>query len=138
MVREKSPAVHRKCLVSFDLAIEIRSLFEVHHHDDYHICHLATGCGIRHCFQRAGQHRIVLANVHPVDLLQVAGTARSELFEHIRRYPGEEAADEHNFRKTMNSIQKRVGGRHSARRERTVSSIASLLRYRSIPRLVQC
>jgi hypothetical protein len=98
-------------------------LFEVHHHDDYYICHPATGCGIRHCLQRAGRHRIVLASGHHRWVrLQVAATARSELLEHIRRYPGEEAADEHNFRKTMNSIQKRVGGRYSIRCELTVSS----------------
>ena len=41
-------------------------------------------------------------------LLQVALTARNELLESIRRYPGEEGADDNNFRKTMNSIQKRV------------------------------
>ena len=49
--------------------------------------------------------------------MQVAVTARNELFEHIRRYPGEEAVDEHNFRKTMNSIQKRV---RDSERERDV------------------
>ncbi len=35
-------------------------------------------------------------------------TARKELLENIRHYPGDEAADTNNFRKTMNSIQKRV------------------------------
>ena len=39
---------------------------------------------------------------------QVALTARNELFESIRHYPGEEGNDEKNFRQTMNSIQKRV------------------------------
>jgi len=41
-------------------------------------------------------------------LSQVAMTAREELLENIRRYPGEEGADVNNFRRTMNSIQKRV------------------------------
>jgi hypothetical protein len=35
-------------------------------------------------------------------------TARKELFENIRQYPGDEGSDDNNFRKTMNSIQKRV------------------------------
>ncbi len=35
-------------------------------------------------------------------------TARKELLENIRQYPGDEGSDENNFRKTMNSIQKRV------------------------------
>ena len=35
-------------------------------------------------------------------------TARKELLENIRQYPGEEGLDEKNSRKTMNSIQKRV------------------------------
>jgi hypothetical protein len=39
---------------------------------------------------------------------QVAMTARKELLENIRHYPGDEGSDENNFRKTMNSIQKRV------------------------------
>jgi len=38
----------------------------------------------------------------------VAMTARKELLENIRQYPGDEGLDENNFRKTMNSIQKRV------------------------------
>jgi len=38
----------------------------------------------------------------------VAMTARKELLENIRQYPGDEGSDENNFRKTMNSIQKRV------------------------------
>lgn len=39
---------------------------------------------------------------------KVAMTARKELLENIRQYPGDEGSDENNFRKTMNSIQKRV------------------------------
>lgn len=39
---------------------------------------------------------------------KVAMTARKELHENIRQYPGEEGSDINNFRKTMNSIQKRV------------------------------
>jgi len=35
-------------------------------------------------------------------------TARKELLENIRQYPGDEGSDKNNFRKTMNSIQKRV------------------------------
>ncbi len=35
-------------------------------------------------------------------------TARKELLENIRQYPGDEGSDVNNFRKTMNSIQKRV------------------------------
>lgn len=35
-------------------------------------------------------------------------TARKELLENIRQYPGDEGLDKNNFRKTMNSIQKRV------------------------------
>ncbi|CAF1048669.1 unnamed protein product [Rotaria sp. Silwood1] len=38
---------------------------------------------------------------------RVAMTARKELLENIRQYPGDEGVDENNFRKTMNSIQKR-------------------------------
>ncbi len=41
-------------------------------------------------------------------LFKVAMTARKELLENIRQYPGDEGSDENNFRKTMNSIQKRV------------------------------
>jgi len=39
---------------------------------------------------------------------RVAMTARKELLENIRQYPGDEGLDENNFRKTMNSIQKRL------------------------------
>jgi len=35
-------------------------------------------------------------------------TARKELLENISQYPGDEGLDENNFRRTMNSIQKRV------------------------------
>ena len=43
-----------------------------------------------------------------ISRLQVAMTARTELLENIRQYPGDEGLDANNFRKTMNSIQKRV------------------------------
>ena len=38
-------------------------------------------------------------------------SARKELLENIRHYPGDEGADENNARKTMNSIQKRVSSK---------------------------
>lgn len=41
-------------------------------------------------------------------VFKVATSAREELLVNIRQYPGDEGADENNFRKTMNSIQKRV------------------------------
>ncbi len=67
-------------------------------------------------------------------------TARKELLENIRQYPGDEGSDQNNFRKTMNSIQKRVnylffiGVTGNPR----IFRLASLLWYRSISRLVQC
>lgn len=67
-------------------------------------------------------------------------TARKELLENIRQYPGDEGSDQNNFRKTMNSIQKRVnyllfvGITWNSR----IFCLASLLWYRSISRLVQC
>lgn len=64
-------------------------------------------------------------------------TARKELLESIRQYPGDEGSDKNNFRKTMNSIQKRVNPPFALLSQTPIGLLsASLLWHRSISRLV--
>lgn len=66
-------------------------------------------------------------------------TARKELLESIRQYPGDEGSDKNNFRRTMNSIQKRVTSFFPFVSRIFIPFLsASLLWNRSISRLVQC
>ena len=66
-------------------------------------------------------------------------TARKELLESIRQYPGDEGSDKNNFRKTMNSIQTRVNPHFPLVFQTPLRLLsASLLWHRSISRLVQC